>query len=46
MKAPVKVGGLSTSPASLFKIDFYPEKYLPIFEDIFDTDVISNILVL
>ena len=31
---------------SLFKIEFYPEKYLPIFEDIFDTDVISNILVL
>ena len=31
---------------SLFKIDFYPEKYLTIFEDIYDTDVISNIPLL
>ena len=31
---------------SLFKIEFYPEKYLSIFEDIFDTDVISNIIML
>ena len=31
---------------SLFKIEFYPEKYLTIFEDIYDTDVISNIPLL
>ena len=37
------INKLFESLFSLFKIDFYPEKYLTIFEDIIDTDVISNI---
>ena len=46
---PVEAANLTKlfeSLFSLFKIEFYPEKYLSIFEDTFDTDVISNIILL